>query len=703
MPGRLGRSAQPDTTTRRRFLRAGAAAGAGLLSPAMAWSADKLPESSQPREPGLAALVGIGTRVSITPNLVWRETPTPFQIVIRLGMEGLRKGEPLGLINGSYIDRWKFGFPSHWWGEEPPWQTNEPAAPNYTTASCSREDVTIALTVGTRGWRTHPRPPYGNAVGHFGRSLRNRLRYVLELTGDGDLHQGDTIVIAWGDPRRGSPGAGTPAAGMNYFFMPFQFDRLPEHDGELPIRRGEYRSLPCIRVRGRQATRFHLACPVLAAQGESFTLTLAALDQYGNAAEDYEGEVALSADGAGIAVPQSVRFTKADRGARVVENLCANKPGWHTITAAAGELSGRSNYVVITEEEPPARLYFGDMHTHTLDCDGTPDIVDHFNHGRHVAGLDFGAVSCHAEYFGSSEAWERYLRETTRAHVPGRFVTFYGYEWASQGHTNAYFLDADDVVLLNGPAVSDAMPGGDAYRQLRRTEADFMQTLTGLKQRVFCIAHCHTAYSPGVDDAVLWLDEIYSCHRRDRAARENRLRRNLERGLRLGVVAGSDQHRLLMGHACKNPGKRWPQGGWENCQYQTAGLQATFATELSREALYEGMQQRHTYGTSGARMVLLFSCNGRPMGSQLRLPPGAERSFRIEIGGTAPLSEVVVCRFDGTQWTEPWKHTPDGPDRWVGTWCDESFDGNGIYYLRVAQRDGEQAWSSPIWIDRDPG
>ena len=218
-----------------------------------------------------------------------------------------------------------------------------------------------------------------------------------------------------------------------------------------------------------------------------------------------------------------------------------------------------------------------------------------------------------------------------------------------------------------------------------------------LKQPCFAIAHVHSAYTQGMDDTVLWLDEIYSCHRHDRKKRETRLRNNLKRGLRLGVVAGSDMHRLTMGHLCKTPGKRWPQGGWENCQYQTAGLQATYASELTRQGLYQGMKDRYTYGTSGARIVLLFSCNGSPMGSQIKQEKG-KPDFRIEVGGTDILSEIAMCRYDGKKWSEPFKKRISDKDQMSTSWKDNDFSEVGIYYVRVTQKDGEQAWSSPIWI-----
>jgi hypothetical protein len=35
------------------------------------------------------------------------------------------------------------------------------------------------------------------------------------------------------------------------------------------------------------------------------------------------------------------------------------------------------------------------------------------------------------------------------------------------------------------------------------------------------------------------------------------------------------------------------------------------------------------------------------------------------------------------------------------TWADNAFNGSAFYYVRVTQTDGHQAWSSPIWVDRN--
>jgi hypothetical protein len=670
--------------SRRDFLRV---AGCAMVVSPLASDSEVMPADAGPVYKN-NSLLGKGSEVRITPCEGWRDKIGDYTITIKLGRAGLSAGDSIGIVNGSLMDRWQFTFPSHFWHRRQPWQSTDKTAPNHVAATCSRAGVELDIKLG------QPLPKgHDNRPSHFVKALRNRKRGVLEISAGEELREGDVIEVRWRTVK-------APSYAMRYLFLPFLFSKLPELDRDLPIRRGEFDDLPRIRVRGHTAVALHVTCRPLQGVNEEFSLNVAAIDRYSNPAEDFEGNVQLSADKS-LRLPASVRFTKEDRGCKRIEGVRGLKPGWFKVKAVQGAVAGLSNYVVVSEEEPATRIYFGDMHTHTLDCDGTNDIHEHYDYAPRVAGLDFGSVSCHAEYFGCATAWKRYLKETARANRPGEFVTFPGYEWAQQGHTNAYFLSEKDAVLIWGEKRMKAIgnpPDAPAFRVGAANEKEYMKILRELKQPSFTIAHVHTAYTKDIDDSVHWLDEIYSCHRHNRTKRENRLRGNLARGLRLGVVAGSDMHRLTMGHLCKEPGKRWPQGGWENCQYQTAGLQATYASELTRIGLHKGMKDRCTYGTSGARIVLLFRCGDSAMGSQLKMKASEKPGFEIEVGGTSTLSEIALCRYDGTTWSEPFRKPVSEADRWTGKWRDDAFAGTGIYYVRVTQADGEQAWSSPIWV-----
>ena len=89
------------------------------------------------------------------------------------------------------------------------------------------------------------------------------------------------------------------------------------------------------------------------------------------------------------------------------------------------------------------------------------------------------------------------------------------------------------------------------------------------------------------------------------------------------------------------------------------------------------------------------------MGSQIKSAQNKLPKFNIDVGGMADLSEVTICRFDGEKWSEP--VTIDlnekTTDRYSGSWEDTEFNQAGIYYVRVTQKDGHQAWSSPLWIE----
>jgi hypothetical protein len=646
----------------------------------------------------LENLIGEGTQVHITPEVVKRDVFYTFEINIILGKDGLLQEDSFGIVNGSNIDRWHFGFPNNYWGQEVCWQTDDPGASNNITVSCSKKESNVKLKVGKYGKIR----PYSNSMGHFLRSVKERMRYVLEITTDTNLEKGDTITIKWGVKQGQVGGVKTPAFATNYYFLPFIYSRLPESDMNLPIRRGEFLMLPSVKVVGHDAERLYVTCQPLHTVNDVFNVKIAAIDKYGNPAEDFEGEVNLYCSDNGIELPDKVRFSKDDRGAIEITGVKTLKEGWFKILAECGNVSGKSNYLIVSKEPVKDKLYFGDMHAHTLDCDGTNDILEHFDYGSRIAGLDFASVSPHIEYIGTKKAWDRYLMETSKANNSGNFVTFYGYEWAMEGHTNAYFINEKDVAIIYPPRLKEQWNEEDQkYRIKASTEGMFMQKLKELKSEIFAIAHVHTAYSDSINDDVLWLDEIYSCHKHERKEREERLRKNLERGLYLGVVAGSDMHRLTIGHLCKEPGKIWPQGGWENCQYQTAGLQATFTDKLNRKSLYNGMLQRNTYGTSGARIVLIFSCEDHSMGSQIEINKNKKPTFSIEVGGTTKIDEVVICKYDGSEWKEINVLENSNNDRWTGEWLDKDFNQRGIYYVRVKQRDGENAWSSPIWVNHD--
>jgi len=90
------------------------------------------------------------------------------------------------------------------------------------------------------------------------------------------------------------------------------------------------------------------------------------------------------------------------------------------------------------------------------------------------------------------------------------------------------------------------------------------------------------------------------------------------------------------------------------------------------------------------------------MGSRIKHAQDENPKFNFEVGGTTDLANVVLCRFDGENWSEPMTIdlNDKSTDHYSGMWEDTQFNRTGIYYIRVTQKNGQQAWSSPIWINQ---
>jgi hypothetical protein len=97
--------------------------------------------------------------------------------------------------------------------------------------------------------------------------------------------------------------------------------------------------------------------------------------------------------------------------------------------------------------------YFGFLHAHShLSFDASGDVDEAYRYAREQGGLDFFALTDHAEYL-AIWPWDRkwdVLREAAdTAYVPGEYTTFYGFEWSNPflGH----------ISVINAPTYTDAV------------------------------------------------------------------------------------------------------------------------------------------------------------------------------------------------------------------------------------------------------
>ncbi|MEL5996434.1 CehA/McbA family metallohydrolase, partial [Hymenobacter segetis] len=353
-------------------------------------------------------------------------------------------------------------------------------------------------------------------------------------------------------------------------------------------------------------------------------------------------------------------------------------------------------------------LYFGDPHSHSVLSDakyGWPDQLVALARGP--LGLDFSVVSDHAEMGRLQPSESAELQEVAGIFTtPGRYVNLLGFEWTAApdyGHR---------IVLYpgqNAPTFSSALPEANTVDNLYER----IKPWGGLVSAHHAGQATWGRWNPNAPyDATAEPNfEITSWHGRAefygnphegrRQVPGHQYQDALRLGHRVGAMGASDTHHLSPGDG---------------------GLTVVLADSLTPGSLVAALRQRRNYATSGARIVLEFTLNGHPMGSVLPLPDSARLVVRVE--GTAPIDRVELVRNLDNRFAlvrveqEPGMnkgtfllYDPARPQsgqqlrtedlRRIRFAVSESTKGQGplLYYVRVTQTDGQQAWSSPIWLD----
>jgi hypothetical protein len=343
-------------------------------------------------------------------------------------------------------------------------------------------------------------------------------------------------------------------------------------------------------------------------------------------------------------------------------------------------------------------LYWGDLHEHSAIsyCARAinPPSPDLYANQRDIDRLDFTAITDHG--YNMDHYFWAFTRDSVSSYFdPGRFLTLLGEEWTSKanppaepggpkryGHRNLIFrnpkyprfFDAKDGDI--SPDEVWAQLDGDEYVTIPHQIADWKFTT-----------------SPGGNPPVDWnyhddvhqpLAEIFQSRgsyeylgaprqARDSAPMDGYyLQDAWARGIVIGVIASPD-HGGGLGRA----------GVW--------------APELTRDALFEAFHARHTFGTTGPKMMLFFSSGDAMMGDVVDRSSDGPIPFQVTASTPSPVQELVIFRnnevvYEGhpgkKQLEITWKDLQPPPAERL--W----------YYVRIHCEDDQLAWSSPIWFVR---
>ena len=447
-----------------------------------------------------------------------------------------------------------------------------------------------------------------------------------------------------------------------------------------------------LRVTPGPAKEIHCLSAPLAAQNEPLDLILGAVDEFGNWV-DARAEIEFAPQ-PNLSHPERVELLPGDGEQRVIKSsLTISAPGVYRLGGRdrISNIEFASAPICCTEREPDYGLYFGDLHAHDFLSPGLASPLEYYQNARRW-GLDFVALPIQAQSRNvDAEKWAIATFMAEEFYEPGAFVTFPAIEWQHYafGHKNVYYVNPDQPYFCPYDERYDTVK--KLYAAARQSDVLIMPHHPGYR------LDCHV---PGtdwsqVDDTMEPVAEICSCHGSSEKphserplnapGEENWLQNAWARGMHIGVIGGSDSHTGRPANSVREP-RPYP-----------GGMACVYATELTRQGLFEAFCSRRCYATTGARIVLEFEMNSHPMGEIITAP--GERVVRVFVAGTAPLEKVEIIKNNRVIHSSSSEQTIVALEYQDRENSDREQD---FYYIKIVQDDGEIAWSSPIWVRGRP-
>ena len=537
-----------------------------------------------------------------------------------------------GIADGAWL-KVTFKFYSDW----ALFQTNDPKAANYISAEYQAGPLTPGQSPATvQGLKVR-----FDQKGHE----RPFQKAVIVDTVDGFLKPGDHIIIRLGDRRHGGPGTRVQTFVENNFRFRCYVD---------PLGTSRFAPIPgdiALDVIPGAPARLILVGPRLVKLGERPIVRLRAEDAWGNTCWNLgPAKVDLTTSFNGKQGKRS-KITLSPTGWAIAElsDLALDQPGELMVGVSCSDFPGVAEataYITIDPDLTVPRAYFGDLHIHSDDTVGTNDTTYNLSYGRDVAGLDVFGYTAN-DFNVTKERWDKAVELIQAINQDGSFVCYPGTEWCG----NSCAGGDHNVVFLHGKTPEFPFDrNGEIARSFEWNEnmkADTIQPGAWPLEELWATyahdpeGHLLMPHVGGRRCNMDWhypnlekLVEIGSAWGQFPWLYEEVMRL----GYKLGASANADEHRGRCGGGVPGAAVFGVKGG----------ITGIIATELTRATIGKALRARHTWATTGERLVGLTRCGDFIQGDDFSLTQDAIIDYRFL--GDAGWDEIAAYDHSGCFW-----------------------------------------------------
>jgi len=481
-----------------------------------------------------------------------------------------------------------------------------------------------------------------------------------------------------------------------------------------PKGKGDYKDNETfyLDVRGNELKNLRVIAPSLVARNKRFDVIVRFEDVYGNLTSNAPEGTLIDLSYQHLRENLNWKLFVPETGFIALPNLYFNEPGIYKIQL--NNLTTKEQFfsppIKCLPEGSPS-LYWGSFHGESERVDSAEHIEAFLRHMRDDKALQFFATSCFdSEQETSNDIWKGIVQQVAEFNEDDRFVAMLGFQWQGENKEEGIrqFVYSKDAK----PIMRQKDTKNNSLKKIFKTnnpkELVAIPTFTMGKTSTYNFEDFNPEFEKVVEIYNAWGSSECTAKEGNKRpikgkqigeAAEGSVQKALNNGCRFGFTAGGFDDRGIYGDLYDT----------DQAQY-TPGLTAILAKEHNRSSLFESIQARSCYASTGERIILGFHIAGFPMGSEIetKTRPGLEYNRHLTgyCIGTAPITEAVIIRngkeFRSLEVKEGIVEFEIDDTDMLGT---VAFGEKGekppfaYYYLRATQEDGHMAWSSPIWVD----
>ena len=407
--------------------------------------------------------------------------------------------------------------------------------------------------------------------------------------------------------------------------------------------------------------------PTMVNTNSTFDITVEAWDSFERLSAVYNGRVEFSIESYNLTnyeiiseaqanLPESYKFSGQVFGSdmaygirdgkdngRHIFQARINTPGIHYILVDDSMTKNLyySNPIIVKNLSSEPFIVWGDIHTHSHLSDGTGTPDHSFYYAKNIACLDFYALTDHGELMMFSPGSLNFLEsKTNKWYEPNKFVTLHGIEWTCV-RTGHYVCIFSGNKLIKSPKIDsyftvkspqalwkalDSFTSRHGCKALalphHSTKEAYIQDWTYNNPKYVKIAEVTSVHGEFLFEQRHELNYVGALDKPPHYTNGSSIVDALTMGYRMTLYASSDEHDGHPGHSLSHTrayiGHQRPYSLWHtrNEHPYPGGLTAVYVDNLTREGVFNGLENQNIYANSDhGRPILTFSINGTTVGN----------------------------------------------------------------------------------------